>query len=299
MRLRSAPVTEGLVFLGVSTGGSSINLLFPVWAGILGLDAEIVGRDVPVRAKPGPFRSIVAEIARDERLRGALVTTHKVDIYRHAGDLFAGFDRNARLCREVSCIAKRAGALHGFAKDPDTAGAALAAIDWDASGHVLCLGAGGAGTAITVHLLSRREPPARIVVTDADPGTLDTLREIHAELGAAGAVEYRPTEETDALLAALPPGSLVVNATGLGKDLPGSPVRDAASFPDGVVAWELNYRGELDFLRQAREQGVEAHDGWLYFLHGWTQVIAEVFALELDDATFAELAQAAEPFRPR
>lgn len=302
---------QALVFIGVSTGGSSIMGLFPRWAALLGLDAEIVGRDVPVRAEPQAFRAVVAEIARDERLRGALVTTHKVDVYRHAADLFAELDPFARLCREVSCIAKRGDALVGHAKDPITAGRALAGLvdesHWRrTAAHALCLGAGGAGTAITVHLLSGVAGPGRIVVTDVDPGRLAEIREVHARLEAAAGVDYRPVSsaaETDALLAALPPGSLVVNATGLGKDLPGSPLSDAARFPERAIVWELNYRGELDFLRQARrqaeERGLEVHDGWRYFLHGWTEVIAEVFGVALDADTFAALARAAEPFRPR
>lgn len=296
-------MSEGLVFIGVSTAGSSINQLFPVWAELLGLDAEIVGRDVPVRAKPDAFRAVVEEIAREERLLGALVTTHKVDVYRYAGDLFDRFNDNARLCREISCIAKRNGKLEGFAKDPDTAGTALEAIlprgHWRGTGgHVLCLGAGGAGTAIAVSLASAAGGPERIVVTDVVSERLETLSEIVGELGGRP-VECRPAGEADALLADLPPGSLVVNATGLGKDRPGSPLSAAARFPEGVTAWELNYRGELDFLHQARAQGVPAHDGWLYFLHGWSQVVAEVFELPVDEATFARLADAAEPFRPR
>jgi shikimate 5-dehydrogenase len=48
------------------------------------------------------------------------------------------------------------------------------------------------------------------------------------------------------------------------------------------VAWDLNYRGDLAFLDQARAAGhVRVEDGWVYFLHGWTQVIAEVFDLEI------------------
>jgi hypothetical protein len=45
--------------------------------------------------------------------------------------------------------------------------------------------------------------------------------------------------------------------------------------------WEFNYRGELDFLRIAKEQSVKnklvIEAGWLYFIHGWTQVISKVF----------------------
>jgi len=51
------------------------------------------------------------------------------------------------------------------------------------------------------------------------------------------------------------------------------------------VAWELNYRGDLVFLDQARaqqaEKAVQIEDGWTYFIHGWTQVIAEVFDIEV------------------
>ena len=78
---------------------------------------------------------------------------------------------------------------------------------------------------------------------------------------------------------------MVINATGLGKDRPGSPLTDTARFPGKSVVWELNYRGELDFLKQARkqqlEQQLQVEDGWIYFIHGWTQVIAEVFHLEI------------------
>ena len=57
---------------------------------------------------------------------------------------------------------------------------------------------------------------------------------------------------------ALPPRSLVVNATGMGKDRPGSPLRAGAAFPERSAVWELNYRGELEFLRQARAQAASA-----------------------------------------
>ena len=47
---------------------------------------------------------------------------------------------------------------------------------------------------------------------------------------------------------------MVVNATGLGKDAPGSPITDAARFPENGSAWEFNYRGDLVFLDQANAQ---------------------------------------------
>ena len=83
----------------------------------------------------------------------------------------------------------------------------------------------------------------------------------------------------------------------MGKDRPGSPITDKAVFPLDGWAWELNYRGELDFMHQAMRQGVRVEDGWTYFVHGWTQVIAQVFHLDLTPEVFAELDRAASAIR--
>lgn len=302
-------MSDRMLFIGVSTTGSSIFGLFPRWAEILGVDAELEGYDIPLGAEPAAFRAGVERIAGDDRMLGALVTAHKVDVFEHAGDLFAELDGDARLCREVSCISKRDGRLVGHAKDPTTAGRSLAEFlpdgHWAGGGHALILGAGGAGTAIAVHLAGSARPPGRIIVTDVDAGRLETLGSVLEELGAAVDVRLEQVaapEDADRLLADLPPRSLVVNATGLGKDAPGSPLSDAATFPERGVAWELNYRGKLRFLdqagRQKADRELEVHDGWRYFLHGWSEVIAEVFHLELTPELFDRLAAEAERDRP-
>jgi shikimate dehydrogenase len=308
-RGRGAAAGRGtLLFIGVDTGGSSIMKLFPRWAELLRLDAGIEGRDIPLGGEPAAYREAVRLAADDPRIAGALVTSHKVGVYRHAGALFDELDRYARLCREVSCISRRGTRLRGHAKDPITAGLTMDEFlrpdHWqDRDAQVLCLGAGGAGTAITVRLLTTTPLPARIVVADKDPARLATLAAICEELGAAGVELTRVAgaEDADALLAGLPAGSLVVNATGMGKDVPGSPLSDRARFPAGALVWDLNYRGDLHFLRQARhqadERGLTLHDGWRYFLHGWSEHIAEVYDLDLTPALFTRLADAAEPLR--
>jgi shikimate dehydrogenase len=297
-----------LVFIGVDTGGSSIMGLFPRWVELLGLDARIEGWDLPLGAEPAAYRDAVARLAGDPGVAGALVTSHKLGVYRHAGSLFDELDRYARLCREVSCISRRGGRLLGQAKDPITAGMALEDLlgpgrRLDRIGQVLCLGAGGAGTAICVRLLTGGPAPARITVADRDAGRLATLGEICAGLDA-GRVELARVAgpgQVDALLAGLPGGSLVINATGMGKDVPGSPLGDRARFPDRALVWDLNYRGDLRFLRQASAQAgarrLELHDGWRYFLHGWSQHIAQVYGLELPPPLFERLAGVAEPLR--
>jgi shikimate dehydrogenase len=302
-------MTDRFYFLGVTTAGSQIMRLFPIWADVLGLNASIVGRDLPIGGSPDVYRSAVKELRDDPAARGALVTTHKVSVHQYASDLFVEFDRWARLCGEVSSISKRDEGLVGHAKDPISSGLALQAIIgptyWTdrPQAEVLCMGAGGSGAAIMVHLLTQPTRPARIVMTNRRPGRLDAVRAMQSELGAPDIVEYHAVSsdlETNALVASLNPGSLVINATGAGKDRPGSPMSDAAVLPADAIAWDFNYRGDLRFLEQARRQlpPERVHDGWRYFIHGWTLVIAEVFDFELTADRLRALEQAAQPFGP-
>jgi hypothetical protein len=156
-----------MYFIGVSTGGSSIMRLFPEWARMLGLtDAQLLGLDLPLHADAVRYRDAVVRIKDDPLSLGALVTTHKLNLLEAAGDLFDELDRYARLCREVSNIAKRDGRLLGFAKDPITAGRALGEMlepdYWSRTdGQVLCLGAGGTTAALAAHLLSATDRPPR------------------------------------------------------------------------------------------------------------------------------------------
>jgi shikimate dehydrogenase len=291
-------VSRNFVFVGVTTGSSSIVPIFPRWRDALGLggDVELVGLDLPVGAPPERYREAVERMKADPAVVGALVTTHKIDLLRAAGDLFDELDENARRLGEVSCIARRGGRLLGWAKDSITAGRALetvAAPDFFAAGgHALVLGAGGAGGAIVERLLRFEPPPGRVVVTDRSRERLERLE----------GVETRLAEDATALLAALPPRSLVVNATGMGKDRPGSPLGADARFPPGSAVWELNYRGELEFLRQAQAQQAErdlhVEDGWRYFIHGWAAVIEEVFERPITAVDVERLSEVAAFARP-
>ena len=223
-----------------------------------------------------------------------------------ARDLFDELDDVSVQCGEISSISKRDGRLVGGAKDPLTAGLALREIlpaGWFADGgEVVCLGSGGAGTAITTYLAQTGDPPRRITVTDVEDARLAHLRAVHERNGLdPERFRYVVTDRPDDLVAEAPARSLVVNATGLGKDRPGSPVDDTTVFPRGAVVWEINYRGSLDFLRQAEaqqaERGLRVHDGWRYFVHGWTHAVAEVFGVEMTPALVDELAELAAEVR--
>lgn len=284
-------------FIGVTTAQSSIMRVFPAWARHLGLkDAVLKGIDFPLHAEPEAYREAVAFIKDDPLSLGALVTTHKIDLFNAARDLFDVIDPHALLMHETSCLSKRDGRLVCHAKDPISSGLAIdgfvpAGYFAKTGAEVLSMGAGGSTIAITWHLMQDKrgdDVPSRIVVTNRSRPRLDELKRIHQAMAPRVKVDYiladRP-EMNDAAMAALKPGSLVINATGLGKDAPGSPVTDAGIFPERAIAWDLNYRGDLVFLDQARRQeaarNLQLEDGWTYFLHGWTQVIAEVFDIDI------------------
>lgn len=290
-------------FVGVSTASSSIMRIFPVWAELLDLPTRTLeGHDLPLDATPAQYRALVEAVRDDPDHLGALVTTHKMALYDAAHELFDELDDFAVACGEVSSISKRDGRLLGHAKDPLTVALALDEfLPADAFGgerDAVVLGAGGAGTALSWALASRDDAPRSIVVTDTSEARLAHLRAVHERRGSDGLLELRPASDTAAVLAAAPAGSLVANASGLGKDRPGSPVPAGAVLPEGAYAWEFNYRGSLEFLHDARAdaeaRGLTVVDGWRYFIHGWTQVIGEVFDVPMPPETVARLAEAAE-----
>ncbi len=280
-----------MYFVGVTTGASAIHGLFPRWARLAGVsEASLAGIDIALEAPPEHYREAVAKTRDDPESGGALVTTHKIGIFAHARDLFSEFDADAQSLGEVSCIVRRPGRLAGLAVDTLTAGLALRDLIGERPfrGHVLILGAGGAATALAVHLY-RAHQPAEVILTDISAARLERVR----RLTPARCELVADPEAHDHLLAAMPPGSLIVNATGMGKDRPGSPITPAARFPPSALAWEFNYRGELAFLESARAQGARAADGWSYFLHGWSQIMARALGFELTPELFAAFRAAA------
>ncbi len=300
-----------MYFIGVTTHQSSIMKVFPRWAEFLGLgDVAIQGMNFRWHDEPENYRKAVDFLRHDPLSLGALVTTHKLDLLRACRDHFDRLDEFAELMGEISSISKHDGCLVGHAKDPITSGLALEAFlpprHWERTGaEALVLGSGGSAVAVTWYMLQKQHGvnrPARLIVTNRSTPRLEEIRHFHQRIGADLPIEYHHTSTpdlTDRLMAGLKAGSLVVNATGLGKDAPGSPLTDAAPWPQDGLAWDFNYRGDLVFLRQAhsRQQAknLQIEDGWIYFIHGWTRVIAEVFHIDIPTSgpQFDELARIA------
>lgn len=299
-----------LYFIGVTTGQSSIMKVFPKWADALGLkDAVIKGIDFAPHSSAEEYREAVTFIKNDPLSLGALVTTHKIDLFNTCKDLFEYVDPYAERLGEVSSISKKGGKLCAHAKDPISSGMALEnfvpANYWaQYDGDVLLLGAGGSTLAMSVYFAQEQfgaNVPKRIIIANRSVPRLESAQAILDGINPKIHFEYihNPTPaDNDKTLASLKPHSLIVNATGLGKDGPGSPLTDDCVFPEDSLVWEINYRGDLLFKRQAEAQAqsrrLHVEDGWIYFIHGWTQVISEVFQIDIKGELLEKLSEIAK-----
>ena len=289
-----------LYFIGVTTSKSSIMNLFPKWADYLKLgDCEIKGVDFLPHDETEKYRECVEFIKNDPLSKGALVTTHKIDIFLSCVDLFDYLDEHAKQMGEISCISKDGKKLLGHAKDSISSDSALNRIlpkdKWKGTNaEVLCLGAGGAATAILYNINRQKQrgnQPSKIFVTDIKKSRLESIEQKYSQFKTNLPIEFHhcsKPKNNDDLAKNLKPYSLIINATGLGKDKPGSPLTWDVKYPQNSIVWELNYRGELIFLDQAEAQrnqkNITIHDGWVYFIHGWFEVIAEVFKLDIKNS---------------
>ena len=290
-----------MYFIGVTTGKSSIMNVFPDWADFLELgDVELKGIDLAVHDSRENYQEVLEFIKEDRLSRGALVTTHKLDIYQAGKYYFDLLGHDAHDLGEISSIYKLEDKLIGEARDSITSGLGLKRFipegHWKRTGgRIFIIGAGGSALALSTYLMRNACPddcPDRIIISNRSEPRLDTMKEIHHHIAAESEIpmlrDYRHAEtpeSNDAVVAELPPGSLIINATGLGKDRPGSPLTDQVEFPENSYVWEFNYRGDLVFLDQAEAQKEEKNltiiDGWDYFIYGWTRVIADVFHIDI------------------
>lgn len=300
-------------FIGVTTGQSSIMKVFPLWMKDIDReDVVIEGWDCKIHDEPEKYREAVAQIKYDPLSLGALVTTHKIDLLNACRDMFDYLDPYAKITGEVSSVSKKDGCLEGHAKDPISSGLSMDAIVGEnyfarTGGEVLSFGAGGSAIATFLHLANKEDKADRpdvFTFVNRSQGRLDHAQEMIEALGTDIHVNYIQNanpDVNDQIMAKLPPQSIVINATGMGKDTPGSPVTWDGLFPRGGIAWEFNYRGELDFMHQALAQqesrNIQVEDGWLYFIHGWTQVISQVLHFDLTPELLEKLTQTAEAVR--
>ena len=242
-----------MYFIGVTTGSSSIMKVFPEWAKALGHgDAVMKGIDIAIHEKPEVYREVVSFIKNDPLSLGALVTTHKIDLYNAAHDLFDVEGTYAKQFGEISSIYKDGDKLCCDAKDPITCGMAMEEFVpenyWkeNPEAGVFIMGAGGSCISMCSYYMrnfNKDNSPAKIVVANRSLPRLEECEKINNKFYPNTIpAEYYLTPEpgqNDEQMAKMGKGSLVINATGLGKDRPGSPLTDSAVFPENALACEI------------------------------------------------------------
>ncbi len=221
-------------FVGVTTSKSSIMKVFPLWMKVLGREEVVIeGIDCAIHADPEVYRQAVAQMKYDPLSLGALVTTHKIDLLTAARDMFDYLDPYAQITDEISSISKLEGRLEGHAKDPITSGLSLDAIIDQGyfgrtGGDVLSFGAGGSAIATLLHLINKKDKgdrPKRFTFVNRSQGRLDHAKEMVGGLKTDIEVEYIQNSDpavNDKIMEKFPPHSVIINATGMGKDTPGS-----------------------------------------------------------------------------
>lgn len=286
--------TDVIAFIGLSTAGSAVNRLFPGWAGLLARDIELRGIDLPPRPSRQEVRSLLVRLMADTRVAGAVVTGHKTAIYEHAADLLSGISLDAALLREASVLVRDGKGLRGTVVEPRSIAQTIDDLSVanplvSPGSDVVLFGAGGAGLSLLVCLARRAAERfwdiGRVMVIDTDRARLERAVEV--------ATSCDPTMHMIAVVSSgeltlgdlvpLTSGTLFVNATGLGKDRPGSPVRLPVDWPADSKVWDFNYRGDLSFLDEAAkaiDRGVLAYNGWRLFTNGWAESLAEILGAE-------------------
>jgi shikimate 5-dehydrogenase len=299
-------------FLGVRTRGSASHKAFPAWMRAIDWSASLVGVDMALNSDCAGYGEFLARMKNDEYCAGAQITSHKVGVFECLSDELDRLDPDARSLGEVGAISMAAGTLTGFSPDmlalTDELTRMLTAGDSAPSPReVIILGGGGAGRAVA--LTSARFGTGlvpRITITERDATVLADLKiRLSASLASAGqgSLQFREGADNDEIVRNAPAGSLIVNATGRGKDIAGSPVSEDVIFPAESIAWDLNYRGDLRFLHQARAQrasnGVRVLDGWNYFLRNWYVCLQRLAGHEPSEYRFELFCKASEFLRPK
>ncbi|MBL7516581.1 hypothetical protein I6A84_00180, partial [Frankia sp. CNm7] len=105
-----------VLFVGVTTAGSISHDVFPAWAALLGRAWALRGVDLPPDAPPSAYHRLVEAMASNPLVDGAVVTAHKLRLYRACADRFDSVDPAVELTREVNALAT-AGPVTAYARD--------------------------------------------------------------------------------------------------------------------------------------------------------------------------------------
>lgn len=302
---------SSVYFLGLTTRSSAAHRVFPGWVKAIDWAAVLVGVDVPPQSGRDRYVDFLKHMRCDPFCSGAQVTSHKVRLYDLVADEFEELDPDVIALGEVGGISVRGNKLAAFSPDMLALGDELETILGQQSHQptrreVVILGGGGAGRAVVLAIARRGIGSAsKVTITEKDVDLkADLEQRLKTLLSGYDWLDYevRDASDNDDIVVRTAPGSLIVNATGMGKDTRGSPVAASTPLPIGSIAWDLNYRGALDFLTFARTQctarGVMAIDGWDYFLRNWFACLTRIAGREPSASQFERFRSASRILRP-
>lgn len=275
-------------FLGVSTTKSSVNAAFPRWMDEFDLKADLVNVDLDLDSDENHYIEF-CENLKDIKTVGSLVTSHKANLYRHCSDRFDQLSDDSRLLQEISSIRFDAENMTLSAHNTDIEACMRTLLklttenqQWvNGDRSIVVLGAGGSGLSILIAASRSIKNHQKCVISDVSAARIKVAKEVlHTNRMV---VDVEDGSINDQIVEDAGRAPLVINATGMGKDLPGSPVNDVRCFPANSTFWELNYRGERPLYhaleRRANLNGLRIEDGWEFFLDGWINNIRYAFNL--------------------
>lgn len=291
----ASPTKPTVYLVGTQPLPAALLDAYPKWARRFGhRSSAIVPVAAPSEADGDGYERFV-EFLRDEyNAVGAVMVSHASTLFEHTRQLFDALDDDSGLLGEVGVAVRAPGTLSALAPAKSAAQHAYEYTfgkDSDPP-EVLIIGATGPARALALALSTTadKSSPRRVCLTTLDGKSMTDMRQRIAELPEDKRPVLRHIEsqlEHDRLVTLLPPGSLVVNATGpVDADTP-SPVGSAALFPVNGLVWDLDAVGiSSPFLDKARQQRRERNlrlaDGPVFYKFQWLTAAAAVFGAEPD-----------------
>jgi len=262
--------------------------VYPKWARRFGhRSTAIVPVIAPAEADGAGYQRFV-EFLRDEyNAVGAIMVTNASTLFEHTRHLFDELDGDAELLGEIGVVVRTPGKITGLAPARSAARQAYEHVFGEASNpaEALIIGATGPARALAIALSDSGR--RHVCLTTLDGKSMTDMRQRIADLPEDKRPTLRHIEsqlEHDRLVTLLPPGSLVVNATGPTEQNTPSPVGDAALFPQNGLIWDLDAVGiSSPFLDKARQQrrprGLRLSDGPMFHQYQWLTAAAAVFGI--------------------
>lgn len=290
----TSPAKPTVYIVGTSPLPEALLDVYPKWARRFGHRSTAIETfTAPSEANGAAYQQFI-EFLRDEyNAVGAVMVSQASPMFEHTQALFDTSDDDVELLGEIGVAVRAPGTLAALAPAKSAAHQAYEYTFGEDSDppEALIIGATPQARALAL-ALSTSASKCRVCLTTLDGKSMTDMRQRVAELPDNQRPELRHVEsqlEHDRLVTLLPPGSLVVNATGpVDKDTP-SPVGPAALFPENGLVWDLEAVGIsspfLDKARQQRrERGLRLADGPAFQQLQWLTAAAAVFGATPDRA---------------